>query len=187
MGSFYVNATAKGRTQSQVHSFLAQMRRKAFVFPTINGFTTFCDAEAETQEPKAIDELGRKASVALQCPIFCVLNHDDDILWYALYEDGEISDEYDSFPTYFEGIFSPPKGGNAAKLCNLAGSMDKQAELSEILRRPHGSDGYVLESERHADIATAIGLPSFSIGFGYRYLERSELPEGLDQTDLLRC
>ena len=186
MGNFYVNMTAKGANQDEVLATLAKLKRKAFVFPTVNGFTTFCDALSETQEPGVIDELARKASNDLGCPLLCVLNHDDDVLWFGLYKKGELLDEYDSFPGYFEGHFNPPKGGDAASLCKLMGATNNEivAGVEAVLRKPHNEDGYIFEVDRHAALVEAVGLPSFSVGAGYRYLERGELPEGLEGKDI---
>ncbi|HUJ41021.1 MAG TPA: hypothetical protein VLW54_10770 [Candidatus Acidoferrales bacterium] len=186
MGSFYVNMTAKGPTQSQVLALLSQLGRNAFVLPTADGFTTFCDEAVDTQDDLAIRGLAQDVSRRLQCAVFAVLNHDDDILWYALFANDELLDEYDSFPTYFEGIFSPPKGGDAALLCKVIGSRRSETDVAEILRKPHNAEGYVLETDRHAALAEALGLPSFSVGFGYRYLEMGELPEGLEETQMRR-
>ncbi len=160
--------------------------RQAFVFPTVNGFTTFCDSEAETQDPGILHALAREVSLEFRCPVFCVLNHDDDILWYALYENGELMDEYDSYPGYFEGYFSLPKGGDATKLCRVLGTVHKEAKVEEILRKPHNERGYVVELDRHQDLVEALGLPKASVGFGYRYLERGEAPEGIEEGDLKR-
>jgi hypothetical protein len=186
MGNFYVNMTAKGPNQDEVLATLTKLGRKAFVFPTIRGLTTFCDAQAETQEPRLIEELARKASRDLGCPILCVLNHDDDVLWYGLYERGEVLDEYDSFPGYFEGHFNPPKGGDAASLCKLVGATNEETVVGveAILRKPHNEDGYIFEVDRHTALVEAVGLPRFSVGAGYRYLERGELPDGLDRESL---
>lgn len=186
MGNFYVNMTAKGANQDDVLATLTKLGRKAFVFPMINGFTTFCDAEADMQESRVIDELARRTSRDLECPILCVLDHDDDVLWYGLYDRGELSDEYDSFPGYFEGQFNPPKGGNAAALCKLMGPTiaETVVAVEAVLRKPHNEEGYVFEVDRHAALVEVLGLPSFSVGVGYRYLERGELPNGLDKESL---
>jgi len=186
MGSFYVNMTTRGPTQSQVLELLSRGGRKAFVFPATNGYTTFCDEAADTQDDRIVRSLAQDVSRQLKCPVFAVLNHDDDTLWFVLYKDGVLLDEYDSFPTYFDGAFSPPKGGDAALLCKVIGSRRSETDVAEILRKPHNAEGYVLETDRHAALAEALGLPSFSVGFGYRYLERGELPEGLEETQMRR-
>jgi hypothetical protein len=184
MGSFYVNMTTRGPTQSQVLELLSRRGRKAFVFPATNGYTTFCDEAADTQDDRIVRSLAQDVSRQLKCPVLAVLNHDDDILWFVLYKDGVLLDEYNSFPTYFDGAFSPPKGGDAALLCKVIGSGRSETDVAEILQKPHDEGGFVIEMERHAALATALGLPSFSVGFGYRYLERGELPEGLEKGEM---
>lgn len=139
------------------------------------------------QDERVIHDLAREASAQLHCYVLSALNHDDDILWLSLYENGELSDVYDSFPTYFEGYFSAPKGGDATRLCKFAATKNSEHRVEEILRKPHNGEGYVIETERHADLVAALGLPTFSVGVGYRYLERGEIPEGLRLEDFKHC
>jgi hypothetical protein len=164
MGNCYVNMATKGPSQIEVSAALTQRRRKAFVCPTSDGFTVFCNEQAETQDPHVIDELARTVSGDLACPLVAVLNHDDDILWLSLYEKGELLDQYDSFPTYFEDAFSPPKGGDASKFRRILAAGANESTIEGILRKPHNDEGYIFEIERHADLASALGMPAFSVG-----------------------
>ena len=52
-------------------------------------------------------ELGTRLSLEFGCPVLAVLNHDDDILWYQLFENGKLADEYDSTPGYFDATAEP--------------------------------------------------------------------------------
>lgn len=50
------------------------------------------------------------------------------------------------------------------------------AAIERILRAEHGIDQpneYLFEHERHADLVSALGLPSYAAGFGYRYMAAS--------------
>jgi hypothetical protein len=45
---------------------------------------------------------------------------------------------------------------------------------------------YVFAMERHGDLVSALGLPAFAVGCGFRYVEDGELPEGLSDGDLVK-
>lgn len=120
--------------------------------------------------------------------MLAVLNHDDDIFWYQLYLSGELADEYDSSPTYFDPAAGPsaPAGGDAQKLCGAFGT-SAVAEVESVLRKSSfDEDGYTFAVERHADLARALGIPSFGVGAGFGYVSEGELPEGLDENTLIR-
>src|SRR5262249_3594018 len=112
----------------------------------------------------------------------------DDIFWYQLYLSGELVDEYDSLPGYFDASAEPsaPAGGDAQKLCKAFGAASV-AQVESILRKSSfDEDGYVFAVERHTDLARALGIPSFGVGAGFRYVADGELPEGLDEGGILR-
>jgi len=116
------------------------------------------------------------------------MNHDDDILWYQLYESGTLSDTYDSCPDYFdfdgEGEPRGPTGGDAGKLCNAFAHGDRE-QVEGILRKSL-EDGYVFAFQRHADLVEALGLPAFAVGFAYASFGRGEPPDGLPPGEVVR-
>ena len=119
MGSFYTNFTLRGPSQQAVAALLAG--RSAIVTPEQNGYVVVYDEESDDQNHEVISELASQLSQAFRCPLLAVLNHDDDILWYQFYIKGELIDEYDSSPGYFDPSADepdPPAGGDAQKLCN---------------------------------------------------------------------
>ncbi len=187
MGNFYTNYTLRGPGQQAVAAALAG--RSAIVTPAKDGCVVVFDEASDEQNGEIIAELARRLSGELKCPLLAVLNHDDDILWYQLYLGGELVDEYDSSPNYFSAPgenISPPAGGDAQKLC-VVFAVDAVAKVEGILRKSaFADDGYTFEVERHADLAGALGIPSFGVGMGFRYISSGELPEGLAEDDLVR-
>jgi hypothetical protein len=188
MGSFYTNYTLRGPTQQSVVAALAG--RSAFVSPVDNGCVVVFDEKSDEQNQEVVVELASYLSAELRCPLLAVLNHDDDILWYQLYLNGELADEYNSSPDYFEegqeGEPSGPTGGNAQKLCGALGA-DSVEEVERILRKSaFTDDGYTFAFKRHADLATALGISSFGVGAGFGYISAGELPEGLEESALAR-
>jgi hypothetical protein len=185
MGSFYTNYTLRGPDQPVVAAALAG--RSALVAPMSNGCVTVFDEQSDEQDQEAIGELAARLSRQFRCPVLAVLNHDDDIFCYQLYLAGELTDEYDSCPDYFDPDAEPsgPSGGDAQKLCDAFGS-DQVAEVEQVLRKSGlDEDGYTFEVERHEALAHLLGLPAFSVGTGYNYVSQGELPDGLDEDDLI--
>jgi hypothetical protein len=186
MGNFYTNYTLRGPSQQAVAAALAG--RTAIVTPAQDGCVVVFDEQSDEQDSAVITELASRLSRELRCPVLAVLNHDDDILWYQLYLSGELADEYDSSPGYFDASAEPsaPAGGDAQKLCSAFDASDVAAVESILRKSSYDEGGYAFAFERHADLARALGIPSFGVGAGFRYVSDGELPEGLDEDSLLR-
>jgi hypothetical protein len=179
MGSFYTSITLLGPDQDQVAEYLGQQGLRAYVSPTVRRVTVIGEAQCDMQKEDVLEALAAKLSKQFDCPALAVLNHDDDVLLYKLYTGGTLSDAYDSTPGYFEGAESPvPKGGNARLLCNTFGVKQNADGVEKILRSRSGKS-YVFALDRHRDLAEALGLPAFSVAFGYEYLASGELPDSL--------
>jgi hypothetical protein len=188
MGNFYANYTLRGPSQQVVAEALAG--RSAIVTPAQDGCVLVFDEESDDQNGEIIAELAARLSGRFNCPLLAVLNHDDDIFWYGLYLNGELADEYDSKPGYFETVdedaaMAGPEGGDAERLCQAFGAK-AVAKVRRILRPSSLSgDGYTFEVERHGDLMAALGLPSFGVGFGFRAISTGELPEEINAGDLV--
>ena len=189
MGNFYTNITLHSH-QARIIELLEREDRTAYVTPTVNGCTVVCDEECDEQDTDVLQELAALLSRELQCPALAVLNHDDDVLLYWLYENGHLADQYDSTPGYFsddeeEDVL--PSGGDAHRLCRAFNAMDQVAEVEDVLRTPSFSEDehYLFAIDRHSDLVEALGVPLFSAGLGYTYIALGDLPEGLEP-DALR-
>ncbi len=177
MGNFYTSFTVRSGDHANVVG--AMKGRKSVVSPSANGYTVIWDAECEIQDQNLIQRLGQQLSSALAAPVFAVLNHDDDILWYALYAPEGKLDEYDSAPGYFEGEVTPPSGGNAQLLIKTMAPSAVVESVDQVLRNTE----YVLAYDRHSELLAALGTPPFAT-FGYKYINKGELPAGLNKVDL---
>jgi hypothetical protein len=94
MGNFYTNYTVRGPSQRAVASALAG--RSALVTPAQDGCVVVFDESSEDQDHDAIGELAARLARQFLCPVLAVVNHDDDILWYRLYQSGALIDQYDT-------------------------------------------------------------------------------------------
>jgi len=186
MGNFYTNYTLRGPSQQAIVAALAG--RSAIVTPARDGCVVVFDEESEEQDTEIITLLASRLSRDLRCTVLAVLNHDDNIFWYQLYLSGDLADEYDSSPGYFDPAAEPsaPAGGDAQKICSAFGA-SAVAEVESVLRKSSfDEDGYTFEVERHTDLARALCIPSFGVGAGFRYVSEGELPQGLDEDSLVR-
>ena len=180
VGNFYTNFTVRGGAQEQVVSALRSKQRRAFVSPLINNMVVVYDAESDEQKTDVIDRLGRDLSATFDCAVIAVLNHDDDILCYWLFQSGQLLDDYNSAPNYFESVADPcgPAGGDVMKLCRTCASTVAPERVEAILRKSALEEGgFLFQIDRHQALAEALGLPECSVGLGYTYLERGELPQ----------
>lgn len=173
MGSFYSSHVLRGPSQAQVLKWLGD--RPAFVSQTVAGNTVVLDAACESQDGRALAALASGMSAHFGCAVLALLNHDDDILYFELYENGRKIDEYNSMPGYF-GDGDPeagPAGGDAARLAAIFGAANS-AQVEDVLRKRD----YAFAVERHMDLALALGLPAFSVGLGYTYAKDGQFPLG---------
>jgi hypothetical protein len=182
MGAFYVNYTIRGADQEAVKDVLAG--RKAFVLPIQNGCIVVSDKTSDDQDQDEIARLATQLSATLRSTVLAVLNHDDDILWFQLYEGGDLVDEYDSAPDYFDfsarDEIAPPKGGDAKKLC-AAFHCQEVSTIEDVLRKD-----YVFATERHKDLINLLHLSPYAVGYGYRDLAAGHRPDGLSAESVTR-
>ncbi len=73
-----------------------------------NGWTSLFEERASEQDDQRIRELAGGLSKDLRVPAIAFLVHDSDIACYWLYENGELLDEYNSDPGYFDGETDGP-------------------------------------------------------------------------------
>lgn len=150
-----------------------------------DGSVVVFDEQSDEQDTEVIGEVAKHLSRECNCAVWAVLNHDDDVLWYQLYVGGELVDEYDSSPGYFDATeASAPKGGDAQKLCSAFGASNVAA-VDRVLRTPVVG-GYLYAMQRHDDLVDLLGIPSFGVGSGYDSVAAGEETDGLDEEDLLR-
>lgn len=172
MGSFYTNITLKGPQQAQVFAYLLASKRSAAVSPTFNDLTVVYDEASESLDDNVIFALAEDLSRQFHCPALALLNHEDGVLWYLLYKEGEKLDEYSSSPDYFdEGVGDEVgRGGDPQALCAAFNSEQKPNKIRAILDRE-----YLFEIDRHSELTRALNLTDLAVGIGFNYL--AELTE----------
>lgn len=185
MGWSYSHVALFGPTQKDVSQTLAGSH--AVISPTIAGVTLVASEEFASHDPEQIANFSIKLATMLKCVALVVSEYDDDVLSYQLIESGKITDEYNSAPDYFDfaGKHIPPRGpqgGDAVRLCQALGRPETDKEVESTLRNP---DAGLSAPDRHAELIRILGMPEFSVGFDYDAVHDRELPEGLNEEDII--
>jgi hypothetical protein len=197
MGNWYTNIALKEVSPSDVLRNLSDLGRRAIVNPAQNGWVTVFDEQCDNFDLDTLESLALTLSLRLCCTALPSFNADDDILWLAIYQDGRRVSRYASSVEHFEDANEfPPVREVAADLCRIFEKPDRLNHVRRILGLGHSVLGllrpinlriaYVVEIERHIDLAKALGLPSASVGLGYTYVARGELAEGMQAENLLK-
>ncbi|MDR3299510.1 MAG: hypothetical protein LBU43_05795, partial [Candidatus Accumulibacter sp.] len=152
--------------------------RNAFVSPSSLGYVTIYDEQCDDGGLYP-NEFAIALSRQLNSLVFLVTVHDDDILYFDVFDNGLRKDKYDSCPNYFsedDEDFHPPEGGNAQELCTLFGCNDRAVVESVLYTTDEESVIWLFATERHRALAELLHLQSFSVGFGYNYIAQGEVP-----------
>jgi len=176
MGKFYVNFSVKSADQQKVVDILHDAGRVAIVSPSQAGYVVVYDEETDRQALSSIVQVGTLLSESVNVSVLAVLNHDDRILRYWLFEKGSIVDAYDSRPDYFNKFFlgldeedddemkdiDTTQISRPEKLKDCLKLNIDFAKTKKILRNKYPS-----ETTRHKMFAAELGLPDWSVGVGY--------------------
>ena len=198
MGNWYTNICISGAQQSDIIALLDELGRRTYVTPEAGGWIVLYDQECDKFDLNELESLALTISARLSCTAFASFNADDDMLWLGAYENGNLSTRYSSDQKHFEDADEFPSIENVATtLCRVFGKPEKIRMVRRILKRPRGILGllsvifrfrtaYVVEVQRHGDLAEALGFPSGSVGLGYEYVNRGETPPDINKEAIRR-
>jgi hypothetical protein len=175
MGSFYTNVTVLSTDRDAVAIYLRESHRRAFVSPAAGHAIVIFDRECEEQDIQQLQKLAQGLTEHMACTALAALVHDDDVLWLALYEHGRLSATYDS------------SGGTPTHAWRISRALNARARVVPVWLTLAAPRLLFLLSEtiRHAVLARLLHLPSHSVGFGFIYISRGEMPPDLKADDLL--
>ncbi len=156
MGSFIVNFHVRGRDRSAVEKRLIELRiPKAWVTEPKRDWLSIYEEQASDQDERRILEVGASLSAALKKPTLAFLVHDSDVFAYWLFENGQLTDQYNSCPDYFEeeADEQAERGGDPRRLravCTTAAEVDA---IEEVLHTEA-----VFAEEQLAQLASLLGI-----------------------------
>ncbi|GHE74757.1 hypothetical protein GCM10014715_31710 [Streptomyces spiralis] len=200
MGSFYGNVLV-ARACEAVVPLLDGQGLRGFALPAGPEHTVIYP-DPETSGP----DLAGPLSKLLAAPALGMYLFDSDVLVMTLYENGDLSHFYDSFPGYFDepeddGEDPPsaeepfewpePTGADPDAFLPLAAGPVDRAALESVLRcipidPEDGEDGrYVFAEAQHFDAMDCLRLNAPRLTTGYRYLTQGDLPYGTTADDLV--
>jgi hypothetical protein len=172
MGNSYANITLTGPGQSEIARYLDTGRYVAWISPTLHERTAvFEEHEAGEQE---IFDLAAGLSAHFHCPALAIVVYDSDILYSQLFENGVLTDIYNSHPSFMVNEPPrPPEGGDAHRLCAAFGLPEAEATVERILRHNWFEDDsrYLFAEDRHDDLTRALNLPPFVPRTGYSVIK----------------
>ncbi len=189
MGNFYGNITVKGPTPEDLRPVLESIDCSALISPMVEAWVVIYEQRSDLGDLAQLDVVAEEVTKKFSCPALGVLNHDDDVLVVCAYDSGNKVYTYDSTPGYFVGNpDAPPQSGDMAVLCELFDRRESLERITDILQ---GESGLALD--RHSELVEELGMPTWAVGFGYRYLNDAddffspdEVPDELKSDCLLR-
>lgn len=181
MSNFYTNFTLYKTEPKRIVKSLRGMEREAYVSKPQGDYLFVYDKACDDQDEEEIKQVGQRLSRDLNVPVFAVLNHDDDILCYWLFDQGRVLDQYNSNPGYFDGEEGGPKGGNADLLAQAFSALKRRETIETILQG--NEDEYPFAIDRHEALAQALGIPFDYSCLGYNYIETEDLPDDSEIDD----
>jgi hypothetical protein len=115
MGAFIANFHVRSSRTDAVRNVVAAMVAGEFrISNAQSGWISIYEERASTQDEDWIEQFAKDLSGRLETACVAFLVHDSDIARYWLCEEGQLLDQYNSFPDYFDSV-------SAAERRQLAG------------------------------------------------------------------
>jgi len=137
MGLFCVNMHFRSTDDKALTGAVKKRGVTAFrVLPAKGRWTTLYEEEASHQDDRRIRELMEGLSRDLKVAAIAFMVHDSDIACYWLYENGQLLDEYNSCPAYFDDDATgdePPSGGRPDVLVRYCQPGVAEDDLASML------------------------------------------------------
>jgi hypothetical protein len=184
MGLFCANVHFRTNDDAPLRAALKRRRiDDCHTLDAKGGWISLYEERMSEQNDEWIRDLAGGLSKDLQVPAIAFLVHDSDIACYWLYDKGQLQDEYNSCPDYFEDSPSAdgsPSGGQTHVLVRYCPSGTTPEQLAEILGKKELFAEGIIEQ-----LAKAMGIDRGRAIADYRSIEQGEGPddEGGDDDD----
>ncbi|HTV41573.1 MAG TPA: hypothetical protein VMF08_13405 [Candidatus Sulfotelmatobacter sp.] len=173
MGAFFTNYQVHGKSTSAVCKALGPLvETRAYVSPKKGEWVTVYDEASDDQNDETLKHIAGELSKKLQTSVFAFLVHDSDIAAYWLYQNGNLTDEFNSAPDYFAKVGEKAKSrvrGKAETLLPLCITGTSLAQVEEVI---HPADGFAAFAEQIFDeLAKLLGIDDGRMSLGFRYFD----------------
>src|SRR5438105_337697 len=139
MGLFCVNLHFRTTDDKALSDALGRRGVSRYrVVPAKSGWTSLYEEQASEQDDRRIRDLAGGLSEDLHVPAVAFMVHDSDIACYWLFDNGQLLDEYNSDPGYFDTDADgppSPSGGRTDVLVRYCQPGVRQDELAAMLSR----------------------------------------------------
>jgi hypothetical protein len=178
MGSFIVNVNVRATHRQAVEKEIKAFNpAAAWVTGAKNGWITIYEEGASTQDENRIRELTEHVSSGLKSPAIAFLVHDSDFLCYWLFDDGQLIDEFNSCPDYFdEGENEEALAGKPEVILKYCPPGTKLSDVEQVL----SDKGQVFADSQLAQLAELLGIDSTRSCVDFRDIGSEIQPEELE-------
>lgn len=176
MGASFTNCHVRSTDANAVAAVLASLvKSRAYISPASGGWVTIFDEASESQDSKILIKLAKELSKALKTEVFGFLVHDSDIAVYYLCQNGDLMDEFDSCPDYFDNEVSEEDRrrvrGVTEKLLPLAIAGTTREQIDAVIHPASREDFPLMAEEIISDLGTLLGMDENRTGLGFEYFE----------------
>jgi hypothetical protein len=186
MGLFCVNFHFKTTDDWALSEALARRGiSRHRVVPAKSGWTSLYEEQASEQDDRRIRDIASGLSKDLHVPAIAFMVHDSDIACYWLFEDGQLLDEYNSDPGYFESDTDgppSPSGGQTDVLLRYCRPGVQQDELAAMLSQENVRSITFAEDVIRR-LAKALGIDRRLATADYRDVASDDGPGGMGGRD----
>lgn len=200
MGTTYSNCQVRTDSQEAVVAALTGLLKEpAYVAPAVNGWVGVYPEGKRTD----LDKLAKQLSTKLSYPVLSWNVYDSDVFFYTLYESGEMRDEFNSDPSYFERqraegddsedepvdpaqVRGKPEilltlcvpGTTLAAIRAVLHPKSASEEAKKLIGfSPVSDDQYLFADFQANDLAAFLGMDNALAALGFQYLEAGEAEE----------
>lgn len=178
MGSFFTSVHVRHPNKKVVMKAVDTTQCvPAFVTDAENGWVTVFPQMTENQDYDLLINVTKALSRELKTPTVGTLVHDSDIFKFVVCEKGQVIDEYDSCPDYFDDSEqSTPTGGNPETLAAISTSgTTTAANFTELLK-----EEVTFAEDLAVEFARLLGISGDVATVGYTYAASGEFSGKLE-------
>jgi tetratricopeptide (TPR) repeat protein len=165
MGAFFDSIHVRTENSGSVQKALEQIAKEAdckfLLGPALNGWTSIFPSDSGKD-----DEICAKIAKLIPNDVFHLIVHDDDIFIYCFYRNGQLIDEYNSWPDSFEEVSETEKQkcqGRPELFQDLLQNPKSLGKLKTLLN----ADKFTFESERMTQFVKLLGLSNALSSYDY--------------------